>query len=143
MSQHIWGRAGAIVLLLLTATASQPLDLHARTWRVWKDGSGDFTAIQPAVNAAAPGDTVLIGPGRYTESFDFAFDNEFDHGETFVGIETDDLTLMGVHRDSVVIGPLEADFQGFLPKGIAMRTNQVTGLRVEDLTVRNLSLIHI
>ena len=40
------------------------LPVAARTWRVEKDGSGDFTVIQDAVDAAAAGDTIRIGPGR-------------------------------------------------------------------------------
>jgi hypothetical protein len=34
---------------------------------VRKDGSGDYTSIQSAVNAAGPGDIVEIGPGTYYE----------------------------------------------------------------------------
>ena len=41
---------------------------HASTWHVERDGSGDFTTIQPAVDASAPGDTIHIGPGEYTET---------------------------------------------------------------------------
>ena len=37
----------------------------ARTWLVEKDGSGDSLVIQDAVDAAASGDTIRIGPGRY------------------------------------------------------------------------------
>ena len=31
------------------------------------DGSGDFTALQAAVDAAAPGDEILVKPGIYRE----------------------------------------------------------------------------
>lgn len=55
--------AGAAVPPPLTVAGSA----SARTWRVEKDGFGDYTTIQPAVDAAAPGDIVLIGPGRYLE----------------------------------------------------------------------------
>src|SRR3972149_1841537 len=47
--------------LLLVAAASSP----AATIRVALDGSGDFTAIQPAIDAAADGDEVLVAPGEY------------------------------------------------------------------------------
>ena len=40
---------------------------EAATWRVERDGSGDYTTIQPAINGAVHGDTILIGPGQYTE----------------------------------------------------------------------------
>jgi hypothetical protein len=39
--------------------------LHA-TYSVHADGSGDFPTVQAAVDAAATGDTVLVGPGIYT-----------------------------------------------------------------------------
>jgi hypothetical protein len=40
---------------------------HA-TWRVNADGSGDVPTIQAAIDTAAVGDTVLVGPGRYTDA---------------------------------------------------------------------------
>ena len=39
--------------------------VYAKTWTVEKDGSGDFEIIQDALDAAADGDTVLVGAGRY------------------------------------------------------------------------------
>jgi parallel beta-helix repeat protein/predicted outer membrane repeat protein len=38
----------------------------AATWTVDVNGSGDFTAIQPALTAAGEGDVVLVLPGTYT-----------------------------------------------------------------------------
>lgn len=34
---------------------------------VEKDGSGDYTVIQDALDSAAPGDSILVGPGRYAD----------------------------------------------------------------------------
>ncbi len=48
--------------LLAIASGSQ-----ARTWRVERDGSGDFVVIQDAVDAASPGDVIQLGPGRFDE----------------------------------------------------------------------------
>ena len=39
----------------------------ARTWFVERDGSGDYTVIQDAVDVAASGDTIRIGTGRFDE----------------------------------------------------------------------------
>ena len=56
-----------VLLALLAAALVIPPAAGAATWRVERDGSGDYTTIQPAVDAAASGDTILIGPGQYTE----------------------------------------------------------------------------
>jgi hypothetical protein len=54
--------AMAATVLLILATVAP-----ARTWRVERDGSADYTVIQDAVDVAASGDTILIGPGRFNE----------------------------------------------------------------------------
>jgi len=82
------------VLVLLVACFAQ-----ARTWFVEKDGSGDFTVIQDAVDAAAPGDTIRIGSGRFTE-YQYVYDQD-----TYVLVETDSLTFWGSGVDSTIIGP--------------------------------------
>ncbi|MFV2064158.1 MAG: right-handed parallel beta-helix repeat-containing protein, partial [Chloroflexota bacterium] len=43
-------------------------DAENRTWNVAQDGSGDFTTIGDAVDAAIDGDVVLVQPGIYDES---------------------------------------------------------------------------
>jgi pectin methylesterase-like acyl-CoA thioesterase len=53
----------------------------------------DFATIQEAVDAAAPGDLILISPGTYNEAVDVA---------------TDNLTIRGLDRNTVVLdGELE------------------------------------
>ncbi|MFT5241344.1 MAG: hypothetical protein ACI9X0_002324 [Kiritimatiellia bacterium] len=39
----------------------------ANSLRVEQDGSCNYLALQPAVDAAASGDTICIGPGWYQE----------------------------------------------------------------------------
>ncbi len=53
---------------LLGCSDQTPLDqppADRSVWLVRKDGSGDFTDIQDAVNAATTGDTIRVGPGAY------------------------------------------------------------------------------
>ena len=47
------------LLLMLPSPAS------AATVTVSLDGTGDFTDIQAAIDAAVDGDEILVGPGEY------------------------------------------------------------------------------
>lgn len=50
-----------ILLILMAASPASP-----RTWYVSVDGKGDVPSIQAAIDTAAAGDEILVGPGRYT-----------------------------------------------------------------------------
>ena len=76
---------------------------------------GDFRTIQEAVDAAEPGDLVLIEPGVYREAVD---------------VTTADLTIRGVDRNEVI---LDGEFE--LENGI--RVLDADGVVVENMTARN------
>lgn len=76
---------------------------------------GEFDSIQGAVDAAEPGDLVLISPGTYTEA---------------VTVETDELTIRGLDRDETV---LDGGFE--LENGI--RVVGASGVAIENLTAQN------
>ena len=84
----------------------------------------DFATIQEAVDAASPGDLILLSPGTYNEAVD---------------VVTDDLVIRGMDRNTVI---LDGNFE--LENGI--RVIGADGVAVENMTAMNytkLSLIHI
>ena len=75
----------------------------------------DYDTIQGAVDAAAPGSLILVGPGTYEEE---------------VNVTTDDLVIRGLDRNEVI---LEGNFE--LENGI--RVLEADGVAVENMTAQN------
>lgn len=75
----------------------------------------DQPTIQEAVDAAKPGALILISPGVYNEDVD---------------VTTDDLTLRGLDRNTVI---LDGEFK--LENGV--RILEANGVVVENMTARN------
>ncbi len=124
-------------VLLLVLLAAQPV--AARTWRVEKNGSGDYAVIQDAVAASADGDTILIGPGRFTEYTDHTYAGNIWH--TYVHMVAGSRTLIGAGEDATVIGPEDPGTWETWEYGVGVffwptSVGSVLGLR--DLTLENL-----
>jgi pectin methylesterase-like acyl-CoA thioesterase len=126
--------AGATTTTTSTSTESEATHVSspdtATVITVAADGSGDFTTVQEAVDAASPGSTVEIGPGVYREP---------------VVVAVSDLTLAGATGDprDVVI---TYDRAAGLPKpgggtwgtsGSASVVISGDGVRTRDLTFEN------
>jgi len=79
---------------------------HSATIRVAKDGSGDYLIIQEAVDAAASGDTVLVGPGRYNEGQVVSTPGWTEFVRVL--IHQDELTVIGSGADRTIVGPAGA-----------------------------------
>ncbi len=90
------------------------------------DGSGDFTALQAAVDAAAPGDEILVKPGIYRERVVVHRD-----GLRITGEDGAVLTGSGCAKDQYPDG---RDKGTFLSATLLALGSDLT---VENLTVRN------
>ena len=90
----------AVVLFLALIVV---LPVSAATLHVARDGSGDFTVIQAAVDAAASGDTIMIGSGRYNEGAVVTTRGWTDYVRIL--IRQTELTLIGAGPDQTIIGP--------------------------------------
>jgi len=73
------------------------------TLTVERDGSGDFFVIQDAVDAAASGDTIMIGPGRFDEGQVVSVPGWTEYVRVLV--KQEHLTIIGAGVDQTIIGP--------------------------------------
>ncbi len=97
-------RGAAVAVAAVSAFASSGGTAGASTPNVLLVGSyngvnGTYATIQAAVNAAQPGDWVLVGPGDYHEQADLA-NTAHPAG---VAISTHDLHLRGMNRNTVIV----------------------------------------
>lgn len=103
----------------------------------WRGKKGAFATVQSAVNAAKPGDWILIAPGTYHEA-----------GSTTDGVRitTPGLHLRGLDRNRVVIDGTKAGgatcsadpaAQVIGPGGVGR--NGIEVVAVDDVTIENLT----
>jgi hypothetical protein len=123
-----------------TSNAASAAGPHVLQVGTYNGRPGAYTTIQAAVNAAQPGDWILIGPGDYHES-----------GSPSAGvlITTPGLTLRGMSRNGVIVdgtGPIPEPcsanpvVQNFGSGGNGrngIEVLQVDGVTIENLTVCN------
>jgi len=116
--------------LILTGQA------QARTWTVEKDGSGDFTVIQDALDAASPGDSVVVGPGRYEDFTPRAVVGGTIHAIAWV--TKNNITLLGASRESVTLGPTVMPPNSNSEIWVGVSVDPVTGIVLESITLETL-----
>jgi hypothetical protein len=105
---------------------------------------GQFSSIQAAVDAAGPGDTILLGPGDY-KTTDSSTPPGADDTPAAVLITTPKITLRGMDRNAVVVdgtdaGPQcseSAGDQNFGPGGAGL--NGIMVWKANDVAVQNLT----
>lgn len=117
--------------LLLVAMAAPPA--AAATWTVAKDGTGDFSVIQDAVDAASAGDEILVYPGTYDEVFTF-LDSGQPEWRAVAYVEQSSLTIRGTDRASVIIGRPVAEAYTW---GVFTTDAYPVDLTIESVTFRN------
>lgn len=120
-----------LVLLLLADMAA------AGTITVRKDGTGNFTVLQQALSAAADGDSVLIGPGEFTEMPWVRLPGDSWDVQACGYITANNLTIIGAGADQTFIGPTvySGNNNLYSPKAFVYWGSGNLSLR--DLTVRN------
>src|ERR1700738_1271768 len=97
-------RVAAVVVLAAVVIAPAA---GARVLRVgtYKGIPGQYHSIQAAVNAAGPGDWILVGPGDYKERADHRANRGPQAAKTPAGvvISTPRVYLRGMNRNTVVV----------------------------------------
>ena len=124
-----------LTLALIVLVLFQVAGAHANTWRVERDGSGDYTDIPSAIAVASVGDTIRIGPGRFTETVYFNFTPNYAT-DVYIPVSVDSLTIMGSGMDETVVGPTSPNFVGEGPKGVVAPLG-INHLLVQDMTIEN------
>ena len=121
-------------LLALAVVTCVAVPAYGYTWHVSQDGSGDFTVIQDAVEAAAEGDTIMIGPGRYDEFVDVHAPGWTE--PAVVWVNKDNLVFIGSGVDVTYVGPeTYYDPPGIAPKVFCCIDSLTCTIR--NLTVEN------
>ncbi len=135
-----WPRAGwPLAACLVASMLLCGWPALARTWRVAKDGSGDYSVIQLAVDVASPGDTVFIAAGRYTEHFTTGAWAP-PVREACIVVSVDSLTLIGESPETVIVGPETYEYWNYGPVGVG--DVSVRYMRVESIGFVN-NYIHV
>src|SRR6266481_3265375 len=90
----------AVALVSVAAVPARAAVLRVGTW---KGKVGDYTGIQDAVDAAQPGDWILIAPGDYHERADYRGPGPATEASAGVMIRTPNIHLRGLDRNRVIV----------------------------------------
>jgi hypothetical protein len=137
--------------------AEEPQVAAPRTITVALDGTGDFTSIQEAVDAAKKGDTVFLKPGAYAQDLTIHSKDKIK----LIGAGVDKVTMLGredlvgvLHVGKWPYGATDIEISGltinehgghalgiFNGKGITLRNLHVKGMlfgqQVQDVRIED------
>ena len=127
--------AWAWMAVLLMAVLVSPLPGQGRTWRDRKGREWDFTTIQPALDAASPGDSILIGQGRFTETH--VVETISWTESVYAEVKCDSISIKGSGPASSIMGEVLKSTSIILkPKGI-LCNDGYNGCHISDLAIEN------
>ncbi|MDO9118358.1 MAG: pectinesterase family protein [Nitrospira sp.] len=148
---------GCLLSLASPAWAEEPSVTAPRTITVALDGTGDFTSIQEAVDAAKKGDTVFLKPGAYAQDLTIHSKDKIK----LIGAGVDKVTMLGredlvgvLHVGKWPYGATNIEISGltinehgghalgiFNGKGITLRNLHVKGMlfgqQVQDVRIED------
>jgi hypothetical protein len=132
------------------ATSGKPDVLLVGTYH---GKAGQFKSIQAAVNAARPGDWILVAPGDYHENADETgpYGNPDDGAMGGVFIDKSGITLRGMNRNTVIVDGTKkgsspcssrpsAQNYGRVQNGVAVGRNGIVVWKASDVTIENLTV---
>jgi hypothetical protein len=115
--------------------------------------AGRYRSIQAAVNAARPGDWILVGPGDYHETADETgpYGNPADGAMGGVFIDKQGITLRGMNRNTVIVDGTKAGAApcssrpsaqnyGRVVRGHAVGRNGIVVWKASDVSIENLTV---
>ncbi len=130
-------RRALIAVIAAVSAVISAAGPEAATLTVRRYGVGQFDRIQPAIDAAAPGDTIDIGPGEYAEYTPLRIDGSFQVTNVYVSITVDNLTIIGAGSDRTSIGPAD-DSPVYGPhKPVVIWARDLDRIHVRSLTIRH------
>jgi hypothetical protein len=156
--------AAALLLGLLSAAAPSHGGAVAglRGWRsarvllvgTFHGKKGRYPTIQAAVDAARPGDWILVGPGDYHETADESgrYINPGDGQMGGVYIDKSGITLRGMNRNSVIVDgtnpgsspcssePGAQNYGALGSGGTPVGRNGIVVWKANDVTIQNLTV---
>lgn len=110
--------------------------VDAATLTVRRQGVGQFDRLQAAVDAAASGDTIDVGPGVYTDFRSIRLGGGAPT-DIYVHVAVDDLTIIGAGADQTIIGPPERHMGDDFYSPKIIWAGDSSRLNVHGLTIRN------
>jgi len=149
----VGGAIGMSVASSAAATVSPKAKSHVLLVGTFHGVKGGYTSIQAAVNAAKPGDWILVAPGDYHETDDLTHPPA-SYAEAAFGavlIKTPKLHLRGMSRSGVIVdgtrpgapacssNPADQEY-GNVVGGSPVGRNGIVVFKASDVWVENLTV---